>query len=239
MNETLLFWMVLFGFLVFDNFIFIQHGKDFVSINKNGRLIYKSRTRTLLMGRDVLVLNPFNLFDRVICTNKLNLIETRDFYKREVTSLRNFIRSLTIFVYVGWAYFGFLIVCCYLSFSVNFEFVVVPLLICHLATWIITSIALYFWNKNKTITTIKLATQILENLLVPAYIVNLNRKLIQHLSLEISSIHFYYRNLKREDLGDVDQIRYELLQLIESQIEVEEEPVKLKLLEEYKRCLAT
>ena len=239
MNETLLFWMVLFGFLVFDNFILVQHGKDFVTINKNGRLIYKSRTRTLLMGKDVLVLSPFNLFDRVVCTNKLNLNETRDFYKREVTSLRNFIRSLTIFVYVGWAYFGYLIVCCYLSFTINFEFVVVPLLICHLSTWMITSIALYFWNTNKTITTIKLATQILENLLVPAYIVNLNRKLILHLSLDISSIHFYFRNLKRENSDDVDKIRYELSQLIDSQIEIEEEPVKLKLLEEFKRCLAT
>lgn len=239
MNETLLFWMVLFGFLVFDNFILIQDGKDFVSFNKNGRLIYKSRTRTLLLGKDVLVLNPFNLFDRVVCTNKLNLIETSEVYKREVNSLRNYIRSLTIFVYVGWVYFGCLMACCYLSFSVNFEFVVVPLLICHLATWMLTSIAMYFWNKNKTITTIKLATQILENLLVPAYIVNLNRKLIQHLSLDISSIHFYVRNLKREDSQDVDKIRYELSQLIDSQIEVEEEPIKLKLLEEFKRCLAT
>ena len=66
----------------------------------------------------------------------------------------------------------------FLSFSVNFEFVVVPLLICHFSAWMITSVALYFWNKNKTITTIRLVTQILENLLVPAYIVNLNRKLI-------------------------------------------------------------
>jgi hypothetical protein len=239
MNETLLFWMVLFGFLVFDNFILVQHGKDFVTINKNGRLIYKSRTRTLLMGKDVLVLNPFNLFDRVVCTNKLNLIETRDFYKREVTSIRNFISSLTIFVYVGWMYIGCLIVCCYLSFSVNFEFVVIPLLICHFTAWMITSIALYFWNKNKTISTTKLATQILENLFVPAYIVNLNRKLIQHLSLDISSIRFYVRNLKREDSHAVDKIRYELSQLIDSQIEVEEEPVKLKILEEFKRCLAT
>jgi hypothetical protein len=103
----------------------------------------------------------------------------------------------------------------------------------------ITSIALYFWNKNKTISTTKLATQILENLFVPAYIVNLNRKLIQHLSLDISSIRFYVRNLKREDSHAVDKIRYELSQLIDSQIEVEEEPVKLKLLEEFKRCLAT
>ena len=239
MNETLLFWIVLFGFLVFDNFILVQHGKDFVSINKNGRLIYKSRTRTLLMGRDVLVLNPFNLFDRVVCTSKLKLVEKSDLYKAEVTSLRNFIRSLKIFVHVGWMYIGCLIVCCYLSFSVNFEFVVVPLLICHFTAWMITSIALCLWNKNKTITTIKLATQILENLLVPAYIVNLNRKLIHHLSLDISSIHFYVRNLKREDSHYVDKIRYELSQLIDSQIEVEEEPVKLKLLEEFKRCLAT
>jgi hypothetical protein len=239
MNETLLFWIVLFGFLVFDNFILVHHGKDFVSINKNGRLIYKSRTRTLLMGRDVLVLNPFNLMDRVVCTNKFNLIEKKDSYKSEVTSLRSFISSLTIFVYVGWAYVGCLIVCCYLSFSVNFELVVMPLLICHFTAWMVTSIALYFWNKNKTITTIKLVSQILENLLVPAYIVNLNRKLIQHLSLDISSIHFYVRSLKREDPNDVDKMRHELSQLIDSQIEVEEEPAKLKLLEEYKRCLAT
>ena len=128
MNETLLFWIVLFGFLVFDNFILVQHGKDFVTINKNGRLIYKSRTRTLLMGRDVLVLNPFNLFDRVVCTNKLKLIERSDVYKAEVTSLRNFTRSLKIFVHVGWAYIGCLIVCCYLSFSINFEFVVLNLI---------------------------------------------------------------------------------------------------------------
>jgi hypothetical protein len=239
MNETLLFWIVLFGFLFLDNFVIVQHGKDSVSINKIGRLIYKSRTRTFLMGRDVLILNPFNLFDRVVCTNKFKLIENRNQYKSEITSLRTYIRSLTTFVVVGWAYMFCLVTCCYFSFSINFEFVVIPLIVCHLTAWLITSSALYFWNKNKTLTTAKLITQIVENLFVPAYIVNLNRKLMAHISMDISSIHFYVRNLKREDPYEVEKIKYELVNLIESQIEVEDEPEKLFVLEEFKQCLTT
>ena len=239
MNETLLFWLVLFGFLIFDNFIVIKQGKDAISISKSGRLFYKNRTRTGFLGKEVVVLNPFNLLDRVVGAQALTLTEHKQDYKQQLKTFRQYVKSLKIFVVIGWTYLLCLVVGCYFSFAVNFNFVVVPMLVCHFIAWTSSSVAIVLWNKNKTITKIAATTQIIENLLVPAYIVNLNKKLISHTSLELSSMRFYMRNLKRTKEDELDKVKYEILNLVNSELDSEVDAEKIQILEDYKKCLTT
>ena len=112
MNETLLFWLVLFGFLIFDNFIVIKQGKDAISISKSGRLFYKNRTRTGFLGKEVVVLNPFNLLDRVVGAQALTLTEHKHDYKQQLKTFRQYVKSLKIFIVIGWTYLLCLVVGC-------------------------------------------------------------------------------------------------------------------------------
>lgn len=239
MNETLLFWLVLFSFLIFDNLIVIQQGKDFISIKKSGALFYKCRTRAGILRKEIIVLNPFNLFDRVVAAESLTMAEHKYHYKEQLKTFRKYVKSLNIFIAIGWAYLLCLLVACYFSFIVNFNFVVVPLLVCHFIAWISSSIAIVLWNKNRTFKTATVAIQIIENLLVPAYIVNLNKKFISHTSLELSSLRFYMRNLKRTKEDELDMMKYELSNLVNSELGFEIDVGKIKILEDYKKCLTT
>lgn len=237
MNETLIFWLVLFGFLIFDNIIVIKHGKDVISIKKSGVLFYKCRTRNGFLGKEIVVLNPFNLLDRVVGTEALTIMENKDNYKEQLKIFKKYVKSLNIFVLIGWTYLFCLVVVCYFSFFVNFNFVVIPLLVCHFMAWISSSIAILLWNKTSTINTTTATIQIIENLLVPAYIVNLNKRLISHTSLDLSSLRFYMRNLKRTKEDELDVMKYELSKLVNSELDFEVDVVKIQILEDYKKCL--
>ena len=239
MNETLLFWLVLFGFLAFDNFILIKQGKDAISFGKSGRLIYKHRTRTGFLGNEVIVLNPFNLMDRVVTADALTIAEDKNDYRAQLKSFKKYVKSLNIFMTIGWTYLLCLVVGCYFSFSVNFNFVVIPLLACHFIAWISSSIALVLWNKSRAITRSAATTQIIENLLVPAYIVNLNKKLLSHTHLELSSLRFYMRKLKLSKEDELDKLKYELANLVNSELDAEVDADKIQILEGYKKCLTT
>ena len=87
MKEVLFFWLILSAFLVFDNLVVIARGSDSLSISRHGKSYYKSRQRNTFAGRDILFLNPLNLFDRVIFVERVTLKEDPYLYKKELRSI--------------------------------------------------------------------------------------------------------------------------------------------------------
>jgi hypothetical protein len=237
MNETLLFWIILSGFLLLDNFVVLSHGKDVLSISRKGKAIFVFRQRGTYFGKDVIFLNPINLFDRVIICPELTLYDDKVLYKRELRWLESTVKKLNGFVYLGYIYFLYLLVNCYLSFQFGFQAVAINLILGHVAIWL-CSIALAIWVfRYEKIPLPVLFATFAEVLFVPAYLLNVNKKLLRIKELKFSSLRFKVRNIKRMSVDEADLARYHLLSQTTSALEVENDQGKTELLKGFLKCL--
>ena len=239
MNETLLFWVILSAFLVFDNLIVVSRGKDLLSISRKGKTFYKSRKRNIFAGRDVLFLNPLNLFDRVIIVEMVTLKEDPHRYKKELRSIESLARDLNSFAYLGYMYFIYLAVNCYLSFLFGFEAVVLNLIFGHLAVWICSVVFVLLLFRYQKLPKGGVVSALFEALFVPAYLVDLNKKILRLRYSEISALRLHLRSLKRASFSDTDLIRHELLNQTNAALDDEADPAKNQVIREFMKCLKT
>lgn len=237
MKETLLFWMMLSAFLVFDNLFVVGRGKDCLSISRKGKPFYKSRQRNTFVGRDVLFLNPLNLFDRVIIVETVTIKEDPYQYKNELRSIESLAIDLNSFAYLGYLYFIYLAVNCYLSFLFGFEAVVLNLIFGHLSMWICSVVLILLVFRYQKLPKEGVVSTLLEALFVPAYLVNLNKKLLRLKHSEISALRLHLRSLKRASLSDADLIRHELMNQTNMALDDEADPSKNEILQRFVKCL--
>jgi len=237
MKETLLFWVTLLAFLVFDNLIVIAKGKDCLTISRRGRPYYKSRQRNSFAGRDVVFLNPINLFDRVISVERVTLSEDTRRYKRELRLLESLARDLNPFAYLGYLYFLYIIINCYLSIVFSFEAIVVNLLVGHILIWICAVVFVFLFLRAHELPKGKVVSILVEALFVPAYLVNLNKKFLRLRESDICALRLHIRALKRVADDDADLIRYELLNQTNAALDEESDPSKTALLQGFAKCL--
>jgi hypothetical protein len=237
MKETLLFWITLLAFLVFDNLIVVAKGKDYLSVSRRGRPIYKSRQRNSFAGRDVVFLNPINLFDRVITVEKVTLSEDAHRYKQELRSIEYLAKDLNSFAYLGYLYFLYIVTNCYLSFVFGFEAVVVNLLVGHSLIWICAVGFAFLHMRSQELPKAKVVSIFVEALFVPAYLVNLNKKFLRLRESDICALRLHIRALKRVADCDADLIRYELLNQTNAALYEESDPSKSALLQGFAKCL--
>ena len=78
---------------------------------------------------------------------------------------------------------------------------------------------------------------LLEALFVPAYLVNLNKKLLRLKHSEISALRLHLRSLKRASLSDADLIRHELMNQTNMALDDEADPSKNEILQRFVKCL--
>lgn len=237
MKETLLFWVTLLAFLVFDNLIVIAKGKDCLTISRRGRPYYKSRQRNSFAGRDVVFLNPINLFDRVISVERVTLSEDTRRYKRELRLLESLARDLNSFAYLGYLYFLYIIINCYLSIVFSFEAIVVNLLVGHILIWICAVVFVFLFLRAQELPKGKVVSILVEALFVPAYLVNLNKKFLRLRESDICALRLHIRALKRVADDDADLIRYELLNQTNAALDEESDPSMTALLQGFAKCL--
>jgi len=237
MKETLLFWVTLLAFLVFDNLIVIAKGKDCLTISRRGRPYYKSRQRNSFARRDVVFLNPINLFDRVISVERVTLSEDTRRYKRELRLLESLARDLNSFAYLGYLYFLYIIINCYLSIVFSFEAIFVNLLVGHLLIWICAVVFAFLFLRAQELPKGKVVSILVEALFVPAYLVNLNKKFLRLRESDICALRLHIRALKRVADDNADLIRYELLNQTNAALDEESDPSKTALLQGFAKCL--
>jgi len=237
MNETLLFWIILSGFLLLDNFVILSGGKDFLSVTRKGKASVEFRQRGAYFGKDVIFLNPINLFDRVIICPELTLFEDRILYKKEIRWLESITKKLNGFVYLGYVYVLFLMANCYLSFRFGFQAVAMNLLVGHLIMWL-CSIALATWIfKNGIVPKSVLITTFAEVLFVPAYLLNINKRLLRVKEFKFSALRKKIRNIKKTSECELELARYHLVNQVTSALEVENDQSKAELLKGFLKCL--
>jgi hypothetical protein len=69
-TEILLFWVVTAGFLIADNLVLLPAGRDYLRFGMRGRLVYSAATRLEARGRELVMLNPLDLFHRAAVTTR-------------------------------------------------------------------------------------------------------------------------------------------------------------------------
>jgi hypothetical protein len=237
MSETLLFWAMLFAFLIADNIVSLAHSEDFLSITRKGHPLYQSRQRNVFSKKTLIVLNPVNLFDRGVIAQLINDEDDRHTYRSELKSIRRVSARLNLLAYWGYIYLAFLSACAYFSFAYSFEAVVIFLLLGHFFHWCCAAALVWFCRKDLGLAASGVAVCLMEALFVPAYLVNLNKKLLRLKHTPICSLRLHIRKLKFASSPSKELMQYELGKLLHQELENSSAPDRRLLLKGFLKCL--
>ena len=221
-NEIVLFWVVAVGFLIADNLVLLPAGGDFLRFGRSGRLVYVPAPRLEARGRDLVLLNPLNLFHRAaVTTHALGRVSSADFRAARRRLLRA-LPSLNLFSCIGYAYLGAAAVLAGLSSAVHFGSVLGGFLAVHLLFWAVTAWLLARRRQAMSLSAYQAFVFIVEGLFVPAYTINLGKRLWARQRLELPAMTLGLRQAKRM-ANDADRELYrqqmrERLNLLESSL---------------------
>ena len=187
-SEAIVFWLILFGFLFFNNLIIVKSGQDVLRVNLKGILSFDVAPRLDFSNQELLWLNPLNLLDRrVVTTNQTSPIVLST-YRRDSRRLRRFVRATNPLVFLGYAYLSALLILMLISHSAGFEAIVLPLLVTHIAVWLVAMSITVRMPDDLRLGSWKLVGLAFECLLVPAYLVNLNKILLCQQTVNIGAM---------------------------------------------------
>lgn len=194
--EIALFWAVVAGFLIADNFLLIPKGGDFLRVGRSGAFKYESCARLEARGRDFIFLNPLNLFDRAAITSScIGQINAPQF-RRARRKVRSALPRLNVFAWVGYVYLVVVVILAATSFLVGFELVLYAFIACHAVFWFLTTSMLLAWRHNLTLSDYQVFVYAAEALFVPAYNINMGKRLWYKHMFDLPALALGLRQLK-------------------------------------------
>lgn len=141
-------------------------------------------------------LNPLNLFDRAAitssCIGQINAAQFRQARRK----VRSALHRLNAFAWVGYAYLFAVIVLAAASFRVGFELVLFALIACHAVFWILTTSMLLAWRHDIALSGYQTFVYAAEALFVPAYNINMSKRLWFRHTLDLPALALGLRQLK-------------------------------------------
>lgn len=195
-HEITLFWAVVAGFLVADNFLLIPRGGDFLRFDRSGAFKYEPLSRLEAMGRDLVFLNPLNLFDRAAITSScIGQINASQFRKAR-RKVRSALPRLNVFAWVGYVYLLAAVVLAVASTRVGFESVLFAFIACHAVFWLLSTLMLLAWRHDLALTGYQVFVYAAEALFVPAYNINMSKRLWFRHALDLPAFALGLRQLK-------------------------------------------
>lgn len=197
-NDIALFWAVVAGFLVADNFLLIPRGGDFVRFSRSGAFKYDPLSRLQAMGRDLVFLNPLNLFDRAAFTSScIGQINPSQFRKAR-HKIRSALPCLDVFAWVGYAYLSVVMALAVAStrVGVGFELVLFAFIACHAAFWLLTTAMLVAWRHSLALSDYQTFVYAAEAFFVPAYNINMSKRLWFRHTLDLPALAVGLHQLK-------------------------------------------
>lgn len=204
-NETALFWLVVAAFLFFDNLIIVPHGCDLLRFGRSGLLRYDASSRLSAAGREMVLLNPLNLFDRGLVTTKcFGDVEPRQWRQgRELVDTA--LSTLNGFSSMGYLYMVLVVFLAALSFRIGFTPALVGFVGLHLLVWTVSVAGLIVRRRQLLLSGSAVLGAAAEALFVPAYLMNLGKRLVYKKRVGISALGLGLRQLKltvNEDYRD-------------------------------------
>ena len=195
--DTALFWLVVAGFLVFDNLIFVPSGADLLRFGRDGRLRYDVAPRLTAAGKEIVFLAPLNLFDRGLvttqCFGDVDACRWRDNCRWLISALP----ILNALSALGYAYMLIAASLVVATFYVGFTPVLVAFVAAHLAVWILATVVLVSRRHALQLSGYDTLAACAEVLFVPGYLMNVGKRLVYKRRVEISSLGLGIRALKR------------------------------------------
>jgi hypothetical protein len=222
-NEILLFWVVATGFLIADNLVLLPAGGDFLRFGRSGRLVYVPATRLEAKGRDLVLLNPLNLFQRAaVTTQSLGRVDIKGF-RAARRQLLTALPSMNLFSCIGYVYLAAAVAVASLSFAAHFGSVLAGFLAVHLLFWALTAALLVRRRRALSLSGYQAFVYVVEGLLVPAYTINLGKRLWARQRLALPALTLGLRQAKRMHHAAPDRELYlqqvgERLAQLESQL---------------------
>jgi len=176
-EEVILFWAVLAGFLVFDNFVLLPEGADYLRFGVAGTFTYEPKARLEARGRDLVILNPLNLFHRIAVTRAIYGLLDISQYRAARRQIRVQLKALNVFSALGTVYLAVVLALAVASFQVSFERAFVGLIGTHVFFWVVNTTLLVMWRERLELNRYQTFAHAAEAIFVPAYCINLGKRL--------------------------------------------------------------
>lgn len=241
--EIVLFWVVAAGFLIADNLRLIPLGGDYLRLGRKGVLRYEPAARLEARGRDLIFLNPLNLFHRAALTSSVlgRLAPQQLRVARRL--IRNAVPTLNLLSWIGTLYLVLAVALASLSMRFSFALVLAAFLGLHLVFWGLSAGLLVGRRKRLGLTRQQAAVFVAEGLFVPAYTINLGKRLWFKHTLDLpamtlglwqgQSLHDEHaRELFVHQMG-------QRLDLLETALPEGDAPAMRALISEARACLTT
>jgi len=202
-HETALFWMVVAGFLFFDNLIIVPRGCELLRFDRRGCLRYDAASRLTAAGRELVLLNPLNLFDRGLLTTRCFGDVDPGQWRLGRALLRSALPILNAFCLLGYVYMVLVAGLAYLSFQIGFVPVLIAFVALHLVVWVTCLGMLFAQRRRLRLSGYEVFSYAVEAILVPAYLMNLGKRLVNKHRVGISALGLGLRELKFTDDEDL------------------------------------
>jgi hypothetical protein len=239
--EVSLFWAVAAGFLVFDNFLLIPAGGDYLSLGRVAQWRYSPSSRSEANGRELIFLNPFNLFQRVVLTTRsIGRLNPRDYrlFRQEVARALPRLNSLA---WWGYCYLFAAVLLAVATFNFSFASLVWVLIGTHLFFWLTSAVLLLLSRSALGLELAQTVALIAESFFVPAYCINLSKRVWYRRAHDIPALTIGLRGFRRihdEHLRELMTHEYDV-RLVRLSQEFPEDEATLLLIKEARACLKT
>jgi hypothetical protein len=196
-TEVALFWLLLAGFLVADNLVLVPAGGDFLKFGRRGRLHYLPGLRLQARGRDLVLLNPLNPFDRIALTSRSGGRAQARAWRASRQQLRAGLAGANALGWLGCAYLGAWLLLAVLSWHLHFGVVLATLGLCHLLAWALGLALLLRHRLAWRLSGSQAFSLAAEALFVPAYTLNLGKRVWYRQRLDLPALTLGLWRLKR------------------------------------------
>jgi hypothetical protein len=240
-QEILLFWAVLGGLLFIDNGVLLPPGGDCLRFGRVGRLRYDLGLRIEVLRRDLVLLNPFNPFDRVVATTRsigpLNVAA----FGRSARQVRDGQRGANALSWLGSGYLALLVLLGAASLVTPFGWVLAVLAVGHLMFWLASFAVLLRYRVGLCLSMGRVASLAVEAVLVPGYLVNLGKRVWFRRSFDLPAATLGLRQVLRirdEPAQDLQRLRLGR-RLDEIAQSLDLDPAAQQWFAEARQCLTT
>jgi hypothetical protein len=196
-SEVALFWLLLAGFLVADNLVLVPAGGDYLKFSRDGRLHYLPGLRLQARGRDLVLLNPLSPFDRIALTRRIAGRATAGAWRASHRKVQASLPGANGLSWLGVAYLLVLLGLLVLSFQLHFGVVLAALGLWHLLAWVCGLTLLLTHRSALGLAGGQVFTLAVEALFVPAYTLNLGKRVWFRHRLDLPALTVGLRWLKR------------------------------------------
>ena len=242
-SEIVLFWAVAAGFLIADNLRLIPAGGDYLRFGRSGALRYEPGARLEARGRDLIFLNPLNLFHRAALTSSvLGRLEPKQL-RAARQRVRRAVPTLNLLSWLGSLYLVLAVAVASQSMRFSFALVLAAFLGVHLVFWVLCAGVLVWRRQTLGLSGKQASGVVAEAFFVPAYTINLGKRLWFKHTLDLPAMTlglWQGKSLRDEHAKElfVHQLG-QRLDLLETALPEGDVPTLRPLITEARACLTT